>query len=562
MQRSLSAPRTGGQILIDQLVIHGIQQVFCVPGESYLAALDALHDAPIDVTVCRQEGGAAMMAEAHGKLSGRPGICFVTRGPGATNASAGVHIAQQDSTPMILFVGQVERGALGRDAFQEVDYAATFGTLAKWATEISDPARIPEIVLRAFHVATSGRPGPVVIALPEDMLTQTANAQDPRPYTPVEISVGEATLTEFDAQLRRAERPVAIVGGSGWDAKAVADFVHFSERYELPVAVSYRRQMLFPATHPNFIGDIGFGPNPKLVERIANADLVLLVGTRLSEAASQGYTLLQIPTPVQKVIHVHADTNELGRMYQPTLAINATPKSFASAVADLPGVVPAPWSALTHEAHAEYKKWSDLGEIRLPGRLQMARVMEFLKAKLPSDAVICNGAGNYSIWVHRFFPFTQFATQLAPTCGSMGYGVPAAVAAKRVHPDKTVIAFAGDGCFLMHGQEFATAVQYELPIIVVVIDNSMYGTIRMHQEKNYPGRISATELRNPDFAAYANAFGGYGERVETAEEFEKSWDRAVASGKPAILHCLIDPEAITPTATLSALRDAALSAGK
>ncbi|MCP2091795.1 UNVERIFIED_ORG: acetolactate synthase-1/2/3 large subunit [Paraburkholderia sediminicola] len=561
MQCSLSAPRTGGQILVDQLVLHGIQQVFCVPGESYLAALDALRDAPIDVTVCRQEGGAAMMAEAHGKLSGRPGICFVTRGPGATNASAGVHIAQQDSTPMILFVGQIERGARGRDAFQEVDYAATFGPLAKWATEIDDPARIPEIVLRAFHVATSGRPGPVVIALPEDMLTQTAIAQDPRPYIPVETSVGEASLIQLDAQLRGANRPVAIVGGSGWDAKAVADFVRFSDLYDLPVAVSYRRQMLFPATHPNFIGDLGFGPNPKLVERVTNADLVLLVGTRFSEAASQSYTLLQIPTPVQKIVHVHADTNELGRMYQPTLAINATPKSFASAAADLPGVVPAPWSALTHAAHAEYKKWSDLGGIQSPGRLQMARVMEFLKAKLPSDAVICNGAGNYSIWVHRFFPFTQFGTQLAPTCGSMGYGVPAAVAAKRVHPNKTVVAFAGDGCFLMHGQEFATAVQYELPIIVVVIDNSMYGTIRMHQEKAYPGRVSATELRNPDFAAYAKAFGGYGERVEIAEEFEIAWDRAVASGKPAILHCLIDPEAITPTATLSALRDAAISAG-
>jgi acetolactate synthase I/II/III large subunit len=562
MQCSLSTPRTGGQILIDQLVLHGVKHLFCVPGESYLAALDALHDAPIEVTVCRQEGGAAMMAEAHGKLSGRPGICFVTRGPGATNAAAGVHIAQQDSTPMILFVGQVERKTRGRDAFQEVDYRATFGHLAKWATEIDDPSRIPEIVLRAFHVATSGRPGPVVIALPEDMLAETAIALDPQPFTPVETLIGEANVATLDAHLRAAERPVAILGGSGWDAEAVSNFVRFSERYGLPVAVSYRRQMLFPATHPNFIGDLSFGANPKLVARIEEADLVLLIGTRLSEAASQGYTLLRIPTPVQNVIHVHPDTNELGRVYQPTLSINASPRSFAAAVARLATPEQPLWASSTQLARTNYEGWSDLSRIQSPGELQMARIIEFLQKRLPSDAVICNGAGNYSIWVHRFYRFSEFGTQLAPTCGSMGYGVPAAVAAKRVHSNRTVVSFAGDGCFLMHGQEFATAVQYKLPIIFIVVDNSMYGTIRMHQEKNYPGRVVATTLRNPDFAAYAQAFGGYGERIETTEEFEGAWDRAYASGKPAILHCLIDPEAITPFATLSSFREAALGASK
>jgi acetolactate synthase I/II/III large subunit len=561
MLNSSTRPRTGGQILIDQLVQHGVEHVFCVPGESYLAALDALHDAPIEVTVCRQEGGAAMMAEAHGKLTGRPGVCFVTRGPGATNASAGVHIAQQDSTPMILFVGQIERGARGRDAFQEVDYSATFRSLAKWATEIDDPARIPEIVLRAFHVATSGRPGPVVIALPEDMLLETAHALDPYPFKPVHTFVGQEQLDELHSRLTAAERPVVILGGSGWDARAVDDFVHFAERFGLPVAVSFRRQMLFPATHPNFVGDLGLGPNPKLVARVANADLILLVGGRLSEVASQGYSLLRIPSPAQTLIHVHADAGELGRVYQPTLAIHATPRVFAGALGGLVSpTAPARWSARTRAARTEYEEWSAPGAIRSPGRMQMAQVIEFLQRELPSDAIMCNGAGNYASWLHRFFRFTQFGTQLAPTCGSMGYGVPAAVAAKRLHPERAVVAFAGDGCFLMHGQEFATAVQHDLPIIVVVVDNGMYGTIRMHQEKSYPGRVSATQLRNPDFAQYATAFGGHGERVETAEEFGAAWRRAVASRKPAILHCLIDPEAITPTTTLSGLREAALKA--
>lgn len=388
--------RSGGQILVDQLVRHGVEHVFCVPGESYLAVLDALHDAPIEVTVCRQEGGAAMMAEAHGKMTGRPGICLVTRGPGATNASAGVHIAQQDSTPMVLFVGQIERGARGRDAFQEVDYAATFGSLAKWATEIDDAARIPEIVLRAFHVATSGRPGPVVIALPEDMLVETADAFDPRPFKPLLTFVGGTQIDDLRTQLTAAERPVVVLGGSGWDANAVDDIVRFSERFALPVAVSFRRQMLFPATHPNFIGDLGLGPNPELVERIANADLILLIGGRLSEVASQGYSVLRIPSPVQNLVHVHADAGELGRVYEPALAIHATPRVFANALSDISPPVHIPWSAQTQAARSQYEEWSSLEALRSPGRMQMAQVIEFLQTELPSDAIICNGVGNYA----------------------------------------------------------------------------------------------------------------------------------------------------------------------
>lgn len=552
--------RTGGQVLVDQLVTHGVEHVFCVPGESFLAALDALHDATIEITVCRQECGAAMMAEAHGKLTGRPGICFVTRGPGATNAAHGVHIAQQDSTPMILFVGQIERVARGRDAFQEVDYRAAFGSLAKWATEIDEPKRIPEIVARAFHVATSGRPGPVVIGLPEDMLTELCEAHDARPYQPLETHPGAACLDQLHALLASAERPVALLGGSGWNGEAVAHFAAFSERFDLPVAVSFRRQMLFPAGHRNFIGDLGLGPNPRLVERFAQADLVLLMGGRLSEASSQGYTLLRIPDPVQKFVHVHGDATELGRVYQPDLAIHASPAAFAAALANLRPPAPPRWRAATQSARADYEAWSNPCAIESPGRLQMARVITYLQQQLPADAILCNGAGNYATWLHRFFRFRQFGTQLAPTSGSMGYGTPAAVAAKRLYPQRTVVAFAGDGCFLMNGQEFATAMQYDLPIIVIVIDNGMYGTIRMHQEKAYPGRIAATTLRNPDFAAYARTFGGHGERVEDTGDFGPAFERALASGKPAIIHCLLDPEAITPNSSLSSLRAAALDA--
>ncbi len=557
---SAKNPRTGGQILVGQLVSHGVKHVFCVPGESFLAVLDALVDVNIEVTVCRQEGGAAMMADAHGKLTGQPGICMVTRGPGASNALAGIHIAKQDSTPMIVFVGQIERGMREREAFQEMDYRAVFGQAAKWATEIDDSARIPEILSRAFHVATSGRPGPVVIALPEDMLVELATVPDAPRYEAIDSAPSLGQMADLAKRLSQAKAPVAILGGARWNATAVKQFVKFAERFKLPVAVSFRRQMLFPANSPCFIGDVGIGLNPELLKRVQDADLVLLVGGRMSEMPSQAYTLFDIPVPKQTLVHVHPDSGELGRVYRAAVAINASPIAFAAELSGLATPSATPWTAGTAAMHQSYLNWSDPVPIKTPGALQMGGVMAYLESKLPTDAIMTNGAGNFATWLHRFHRFTQFGTQLAPTSGSMGYGLPAAVGAKRVAPDKLVVCFAGDGCFMMHGQEFATAVQYNLPLVVVIIDNGMYGTIRMHQEKHYPGRISATQLKNPDFSAYARAFGGHGERVEKTEEFGPAFDRAVASGLPAIIHCLIDPEAITPTTTISKLRAAAQKA--
>lgn len=558
---STPASRLGGHILVDQLAAHGVKHVFCVPGESYLAVLDGLHDASIDVTVCRQEGGAAMMADAHGKLTGEPGICMVTRGPGASNALAGVHIAKQDSTPMILFVGQIERGMREREAFQEMDYRAVFGTQAKWVTEIDQVERIPELISRAFHVATSGRPGPVVIALPEDVLVETASVPDAPRYEVIDAAPAAGQMDQLAQMLAQAKAPVAILGGSRWNAQAVQQFADFAQRHALPTAVSFRRQMLFPADHPCFIGDVGLGINPALLKRIGEADLVLMVGGRMSENPSQAYTLLDIPVPRQKLVHVHPDSAELGRVYRANLAINTSPAAFCAALAQADGPSGQPaWADDTQAMRASYLQWSDPQAIRTPGALQLGAVMAFLEKTLPADAIMANGAGNYATWLHRFHRFTRYGTQLAPTSGSMGYGLPAAVGAKRIWPQKTVVCFAGDGCFLMHGQEFATAVQYDLPIVVVLIDNGMYGTIRMHQEKHYPGRISATSLKNPDFAEYARAFGGHGERVETTEQFAPAFERALASGKPAILHCLIDPETITPSTTLEKIRAAALKA--
>jgi acetolactate synthase-1/2/3 large subunit len=565
----MTTPQTGGQMLVDQLKIHGVKHVFCVPGESFLAVLDALYDVPsIEITVCRQEGGAAMMAEAQGKLTGLPGICFVTRAPGATNASAGVHIAHQDSTPMILFVGQVERGAREREAFQELDYRAVFGKMAKWVTEIDEVRRIPELMSRAFHVATSGRPGPVVIALPEDMLTdvvavnatQTCAPRSLMPFQLVESDPGQANMLALQQRLETAQRPVMILGGSRWSAAAVEDITQFAENFQVPVICAFRRQMLFSAEHACYAGDLGLGPNPKLVNRVKTADLVLLVGDRFSEIPSQGYTMMDIPVPQQVLVHVYPDADELGRVYRADLPILASPAAFARSAARLEAVSKPVWSCYTHEARSDYLQWTDLATIRIPGKLQMGEVMTCLRHVLPSDAIMCNGAGNFATWVHRFWPFRHFGTQLAPTSGSMGYGLPAGVAAKRLLPQRCVVVFAGDGDFLMHGQELATAVQYDLPILIILLDNGMYGTIRMHQERNYPERVVATTLKNPDFAAYAQAFGAYGERVTDTAAFGPALQRAMASGQPALLHCLIDPQAITPTATLDQLRQQALCA--
>ncbi len=550
----------GGHILVDQLLAHGTEHVFCVPGESYLAVLDGLHDADIQVTVCRQEGGASMMADAYGKLTGKPGICMVTRGPGAANAMAGVHIAMQDSTPFILFVGQIERGMREREAFQEMDYRAVFGTQTKWTTEIDQVERIPEIISRAFHIATSGRPGPVVIALPEDMLVEMAAVADAPRYEVIESAPTTQQLQALAQQLAQARKPIAILGGTRWNQSAVDQFSDFCTRHQLPVAVQFRRQMLCSTAHPCFVGDVGLGSNPELMRYIKEADLVLLVGGRMPEVASQSYSLFDIPVPAQNLIHVHPDASELNRVYRADLGINVSPMAFAQALSDLSPAHTPVWSAERNRLRASYVAWNDPTAITHPGTLQMGQVMNYLRTALPDDAILCNGAGNYATWVHRFHPFTRYGTQLAPTSGSMGYGLPAAVGAKRINPSKTVVCFAGDGCFMMHGQEFATAVQYQLPIIVLLIDNGMYGTIRMHQERNYPARLSATALQNPDFAAYAQAFGGHGERVETTEQFAPAFERALASGKPAILHCLIDPEAISPTTTLQKIREQAQAA--
>ena len=555
--------RMGGHILVDQLVAHGVEHVFCVPGESYLAVLDGLHDANIQVTVCRQEGGAAMMADAHGKLTGQPGICMVTRGPGATNAYAGVHIANQDSSPMILFVGQIERGMREREAFQEMDDRAVFGTQAKWVTEIDQVERIPEIVSRAFHIATSGRPGPVVIALPEDMLVEYAEVIDAPRYKVVSTAPTQQQVQELAGLLAQARKPLAILGGTRWNQAAVDEFTRFAERYQLPVAVQFRRQMLFSTANNCFVGDIGLGSNPELLNYAKEADLILLVGGRMSEIASQSYTLLDIPVPSQTLVHVHPDSAELNRVYVADLPIQTAPTDFTAVLASLPAPAQTPWVAEAARLRESYLRWTNPDSITHPGALQMGQVMAHLRTVLPDDAIMCNGAGNYATWLHRFHRFTRYGTQLAPTSGSMGYGLPAAVGAKRLHPERTVVCFAGDGCFMMHGQEFATAVQYNLPIVVLIIDNGMYGTIRMHQERTYPARLSATTLQNPDFAAYAQAFGGHGERVETTEQFAPALERALASGKPAILHCLIDPETITPSTTLQKLREQALAnAGK
>ncbi|WP_038379839.1 thiamine pyrophosphate-binding protein [Bradyrhizobium elkanii] len=539
-----SNARTGGQILIDQLVAQGVERVTCVPGESYLAALDALHDSPIDVVICRAEGGAAMMAEAYGKLTGRPGICFVTRGPGSTNAAHGVHIAMQDSTPMILFVGQVDTGMREREAFQELDYKAVFGTMAKWAVEIDRPDRIPELVARAFRVALQGRPGPVVISLPENMLTETAAVADAPKVEPAATWPAPADLERLGSMLAGAKAPIVVLGGSAWTAEAAKGIARFAERFDLPVTTSFRRASLFDADHSHYAGDLGIGPSPKLRDRITGADVILLIGGRMSEMPSSSYTLLDIPVPSQKLIHVHPGAEELGRVYQPALAIQATPAAFAAAVETMkPAAAPA-WKGEAAKAHADYLAWTDKPR-ELPGSFQYGEVVTWLRDRLAQDAIVCNGAGNYAGWIHRHHRFHAFAAQLAPTSGSMGYGVPAAVMAKRHHPDRVVVAFAGDGCFLMNGQEFATAVQYDAPLIVVVIDNAQYGTIRMHQERDYPGRVVGTQLKNPDFALYAKAFGGHGERVERTEDFAPAFERALASGKPAILHCLVDQRALS-----------------
>ncbi|PHP67633.1 thiamine pyrophosphate-binding protein [Zhengella mangrovi] len=546
--------KTGGQLIVDCLEANGASHAYLVPGESFLAVLDALHDSSIRPVVCRQEGGAAMMADCQGRLTGQPGICFVTRGPGASNASAGVHIAAQDSTPMILFIGQIARGIREREAFQEVDYKRFFGDMAKWVAEIDDAARIPEFITRAYATATSGRPGPVVLVLPEDMLTDTVEAPAPLAFTPVETAPSPAAMDALQGLLEKAERPFVILGGSGWTPDAVRHFQAAAEAWALPVGVSFRRQMLFDHLHPCYAGDVGISINPALARRVKEADLLLLIGGRMSEMPSQDYTILKSPYPDQTLVHVHASAEELGRVYRPALAIHAKPAAFAEAFAALPAPsAPPVWADERPKAHAAYRTWSTPPETG-PGPVAMGPIMTHLEEVLPEDAILTNGAGNYATWLHRFHRFRRFATQGAPTSGSMGYGVPGAVAAKLLFPDRDVIAFAGDGCFQMTGQEFGTAMQHGANIIVLVVNNGIYGTIRMHQEREYPGRVSGTDMVNPDFAALARAYGAHGETVETTADFAPAFERARNAGKPSIIEIRLDPEALTVSRTLSDIR--------
>jgi acetolactate synthase I/II/III large subunit len=547
-----TGPRTGGRILADAMLQNGVERAFCVPGESYLALLDALYDSPIHVTVARQEGGAAMMAEAWGKLTGRPGIVMATRGPGATNASAGLHVGRQDSTPMILLLGQVGRGMRGREAFQEMDARHFFGEVAKHVEEIDSAARVPEIFSRAMNIATSGRPGPVVLSLPEDMLRETAAVEDAAPWVEVETHPGPAQITELQRILAAAKKPFVILGGSRWSEEAVASIRAFAEKFDLPIGCSFRRQMLFDHDHQNYAGDVGIGINPALATRVKEADVLLLLGGRMSEMPSAGYSLIGIPNPRQKLIHVYPGAEELGRVYHPALAINATPSAFVAALKDLDAPREIAWRSETRAANESYRAWSIPKSN--PGAMRLGPLILWLREHLPDDAIVTNGAGNYTGWVHRFFRFRRFNTQLAPLSGSMGYGMPAAIAAKLRYPERMVVAFAGDGCFQLTSQEFATAVQCNAPIIVIVMNNGIHGTIRMHQERDYPGRVIATDLVNPDFAALARAYGGHGETVAKTEEFAPAFERAVQSEKPAIIEVKVDPEAITTSSTLSEIR--------
>jgi acetolactate synthase I/II/III large subunit len=548
------ATRTTAQALVEQLRIQRVTRVFCVPGESYLPVLDALYDSGIAVTVCRNEGGAAMMAEAWGKQTGRPGICFVTRGPGATNASGGIHIAQQDSTPMILFVGQVERDSRGRDAFQEVDYRAFFGGMAKWVAEVNEPDRMGEMAARAFSVAMAGRQGPVVLSLPHDVLPLPSQSPDAPFVEALETVPGTNEMAALEELLAQSERPMLILGGGRWSEAALARVAHFAQAFGVPVCTSFRRAHLFDPLHPNYAGDLGLGANPTLVARVKDSDLVIVAGARLNELTSQGYTLFDIPVPQMTLVHAYPGAEELGRVYRPHLPIHATPQAFAAALDNLKPRRPAPDVSA---AHQDYLDWSEKA-LPQPGAVNLSQIMLWLRNHLPADAILCNGAGNYSGWIHRFFRFRRLGTQMGTVCGFMGYGVPAAVAMKGLYPQRKVLALAGDGDFLMTGQEFATAVQYGLPIIVLVFDNATLGTIRMHQEREYPGRVSATDLRNPDFAAMARSFGGFGATVEKTADFAPAFLAAEGSGVPALLHVKFDAEGITPSTTLSAIRAKAL----
>jgi acetolactate synthase-1/2/3 large subunit len=544
--------RSGGRILVASLLAQRATHAFGVPGESYLPVLDALHDVAdsLAFVVCRQEGGAAYMAEAFGKLTGSPGVLFVTRGPGASNAAVGIHTAMQDSTPLVAFVGQVGTDMLDREAFQEIDYRRMYGSVAKWAAQVDRVERIPEYVAHAYRVALSGRPGPVVVALPEDVLSASADVADAPYVEAVQAAPAPADVHRVETMLRDAVRPLVIVGASRWDEAARAALVRFAETAQLPVACAFRHQDLFDNRHPLYAGDVGIGINPALAARVRDADGLLVIGERLGEMTTSGYTLLDVPVPKQTLVHVHPDPAELGRVYQPAIAMPATPGAFLAAVDAAASL--SPLRVDPAPAHAEYEAWRTPRPV--PGDVDLWQIVRWLDERLPRDAVLTNGAGNYTTWIHRIFRYGGGRRQLAPYSGSMGYGVPSAIAAKLVQPERVVVSWNGDGCYMMNGQELATAVQYGAAVVFVVIDNGMYGTIRMHQEHAYPGRVSGTDLVNPDFAALARAYGAQGETVLTTADFAPAFERALAAKGPTLLHVKFDPQAITMNATLAQIR--------
>jgi acetolactate synthase-1/2/3 large subunit len=549
--------RHGGRILADALAAQGVKLAFGVPGESYLPVLDGLYDLRdrLQFIVCRQEGGASYMAEACGKLTGEPGVLFVTRGPGATNGAVGVHTGFQDSTPMVVFIGQVPNEFAEREAFQEIDYRRMYGQMAKWVAQIDRVERIPEYVSRAFHTAMAGRPGPVVLALPEDALFSEAAVADVPKHHVVRPSPSGKDMDAVKKLLEKAERPFVLVGGGGWDREASLKLQKWAEASGLPVGNSFRCQDLFDNRSASYVGDVGIGINPKLAERVKQADVLLVIGARLGEMTTSAYSLVDAPVPRQSLVHVHGGAEELGRVYRPALAINAGMAQFVEAVSNL-SFDNREWRASTGSARKEFLEWTEPRP--MPGAVQYGELIRWLSDHLPEDAIIAGGAGNFASWLHRHFRYKGFRTQLGPTNGSMGYGYPAAVAAKLAAPGRTVFALCGDGDFLMNGQEIATAVQYGASFVAVVVNNGLYGTIRMHQEREYPGRVFGTALCNPDFAAYARAFGGHGETVDRTADFAPAYERAVASGKPALIEVKIEPDAITPATTLNAIREKAL----
>src|SRR5438067_1473496 len=551
-----SGTRTGGRILVDQLRIQGCDRIFTVPGESFLAVLDALHDTPeIDTSICRQERAVAYMADADGKMAGRPGVAFVTRGTGATNASAGVHVAFQDSTPLILFIGDVARGDRDREAFQEVDFPAFFGPIAKWAARIDDARRIPEYVSRAFRVATAGRPGPVVLALPEDMLRDEVDTPDRAHVPPLAEEPDPGAIQAMFELLKEAAAPVAIVGGADWSPRASHHFANFAFRYGIPTVAAFRRQDAICNTCGVYAGNLGYGPNPKVQQRIREADLIIAVGPRLGEATTDSYTLITPDHPGQTLVHVHPDPNELGRVYATDLPICADMGEFAELIDGRidPDLVRF---SCGEEAHAEWLEWSE-PKPREGVKLDLGLCVAAMRERLPDTTIICNGAGNFSGWWHRYWRYGPMPTQLAPTSGTMGYGLPASVAAALRFRDRPVVAVAGDGDFLMNGQELATAAQYGADLLVVLVDNGSYGTIRMHQEREYPERVTATDLTNPDFAALARAYGAWAETVETTAQFPSALDEVLKRKGIRLLHCKTDVEQITSAMTITALREKA-----